>query len=98
MKLSQRLWRNFRYVMLTACAPRGPRNRWVLLVGMVAIVIWQLGFSRDERNLDATYTVTAASGMHNDRHFVYFYWYTGLFPVASTAQYVSCMCCSLLQR
>lgn len=67
----------------------------VLLAGIVAIVVWQMGFTRDgadakDVKIDETYKVTAASGMHNDAYFVYFYWYTGLFPVASTLAYEPC--------
>lgn len=85
-----RIWRTIRYVLLRATAARGKRHPLVLVVGIVAIVAWQYGFTAPDVKFDTTYRNTAASGMHNDAYFVYFYWYEGLFPVSSTLQHAPC--------
>jgi hypothetical protein len=83
-------WRSTRAFLRRAFAPRGPRRRWVLVVGLLTIVIWQWGFASSRAKIDDTYKLTASSGLHNEQYFVYFYWYTGLFPVASTAAFIPC--------
>jgi hypothetical protein len=85
-----RAWRTIRYLLLRATAPRGPRRKIVLFAGVLSIVAWQWSFARHDAKLDDTYRITAASGMHNDPYFMYFFWYTGLFPVVSTRAYVPC--------
>ena len=65
-------------------APRGKRHLAIALVGLLAIVGWQSTFAGFEPKLDATYKITAASGVHYDRMFVYFLYYLDLFPVVST--------------
>jgi hypothetical protein len=76
--------------MLRASGPHGKRRRFVLLAGIVAIVAWQMSFTRLDTKLDRSYVMGAASGMHNDQMFMYFFWYANLFPVASTLQYIPC--------
>ena len=56
----------------------------MLVVGLVAIVIWQLSFTAKGAKIDGAYGLRGLSGMHNDATFVYFLWYENLFPVAST--------------
>jgi len=89
-QLLARIWRTIRYLLLRATAPRGKRRKLVLFTGILAIVAWQYGFTRHDAKIDTTYRITAASGMHNDVYFVYFFWYTGLFPVSSTLAYQPC--------
>ena len=80
-----RYWRRRAGVVFArASAPHGRRRRWVLVVGLLAIVLWQLSFTVAGAKVDTKYQNTAASGIHNDSNFVYFYWYAGLFPVVST--------------
>jgi hypothetical protein len=45
--------------------------------------MWQAGFAARTASVDASYKMTASSGMHNERNFVFFWWYTGLFPLMS---------------
>ncbi len=54
--------------------PSGPRRAWVLVLGLMAILAWQRGFAREDATIDTTYKNAAASGMHEERQFVYFYW------------------------
>ena len=79
-----RVWRMFRWLLLRATAARGKRRPVVLVLSILALVTWQYSFSLPSAKIDARYKNQAASGMHNDQFFVYFFWYTGLFPVAST--------------
>lgn len=85
-----RIWRTIRYVLLKATAPRGPRRKLVLFASILAIIAWQWGFAFHDAKIDNKYKMSAASGMHNDAYFVYYFWYTGLFPVSSTTAYKPC--------
>ncbi len=63
--------------------PNDTRSLRVLVIGILLILIWQAGFARPTTKIDDSYKLTASSGMHNERYFVYFWWYTGLFPLMS---------------
>lgn len=65
-------------------APRGKRYVIVALLGVLGIVGWQSTFAGFSPKLDDKYKLTAASGVHYDRMFVYFLYYLDLFPVVST--------------
>jgi hypothetical protein len=87
----QRAWRTFRHILLRATAARGKRRWRVLLVAILAITTWQYGFTAHDAKIDTKYANLASSGVHNDQFFVYFFWYTGLFPVESTLQHDPCV-------
>jgi hypothetical protein len=91
LKRARRAWRWLKYALHRAGGPGRHRHWWVLALGVAAIVVWQISFNRSDTKLDERYRITYMSGMHNEHTFVYFYWYTGLFPVASTLAYVPCL-------
>lgn len=66
-------------------APRGKRSLLVLVTTLLILVMWQTSFAKTEAKLDTTYQISAASGVHWDRNFVYFLYYLDLFPVVSRA-------------
>jgi hypothetical protein len=78
------IWRWLRATLLRGMAPQGKKRWYVLVAGLLAIVLWQCSFVKDSRHLDGMYGIRGLSGMHNEPTFVYFAWYEGLFPVAST--------------
>ncbi len=55
----------------------------VLVAGCIMIVGWQLLFFRNPAALDKSYFLRASSGMHQQQRFLYFYYYLGLYPVAT---------------
>lgn len=59
-----------------------PRRLWVLLAGLTAILVWQRNFVGAD--LKTGYKFTHSSGVHRESNFVYFLYYLGLYPVAST--------------
>ena len=77
----------------------GPRARPVqgegrhrglpLLLGLVLIPLWQSTFALDPDGLDWRYRINAATGLHDEDRFVYFHYYLGLYPVATTAEHVA---------
>lgn len=80
-----RPYRLARVVVTRPLGPRGKRSLAVLLAGLIAIVAWQSSFAGGRAKLDNSFRITAASGVHYDRNFVYFLYYLNLFPVVSTA-------------
>jgi len=55
------------------------------LAGLLAIITWQNAFGYGPGKVDNSFKITAASGVHYDRNFVYFLYYLNLFPVVSNA-------------
>lgn len=86
----RRVWRASRLIVARALGARGPRRKLVLLLGLATIIVWQNSFTWQKAKLDDSYRLTASSGMHNEPFFVYFLWYTGLFPVSSTLAHPPC--------
>ncbi|MFC1805572.1 hypothetical protein ACFL09_01160 [Planctomycetota bacterium] len=63
----------------------GPRARVaVLVVGCVLLVAWQALFASMPERLDRRYVLFAATGARENGRFVYFHYYLGLFPIATT--------------
>src|SRR5262249_18364190 len=59
----------------------------LLLLGLVAILGWQLPHLQWPEKLDASYRARASHGLDFDNHFVYFLYYLDLYPVASKAEW-----------
>jgi len=55
----------------------------VLLIGCISIPIWQYFFFINKSNLDKQYVNKASTGLHGEHRFVYFYYYLGLYPIAT---------------
>jgi hypothetical protein len=84
-KTLRRLLARARVSLVRAVRPRGPRRLAVLLLVTAAIGWWQYGFARHEATLDKRYRNLAASGVHQDPRFTYFFYYLDLFPIATSA-------------
>lgn len=71
-------------------SPARLRRIAVLLVGIILIPLWQLTFWRAAedgglaKSLGTEYRQKAASGLHDESRFLYFYHHLGLFPLATT--------------
>lgn len=64
------------------------RPLFLLLLGCFLIFTWQLSFRLQASDLDSTYRLRASSGLKYQDYepFAYFYYYLGLFPVATTLE------------
>jgi hypothetical protein len=78
----RRVVRWARVLLHRAGAPGHTRKPEILLVGLAAILAWQVLFSVVA--LDSRYRNTASVGTHQEGRFAYFWVYKGLFPVATT--------------
>ena len=68
------------------------RRRWpVLVVGMLLIAGWQHHFFAHREELDTRYAVREMMGMNHEWRFLYFLYYTGLYPVVSMEGHVRMM-------
>lgn len=59
------------------------RSKIALIIGLVLIVAWQSSFIASRNSLSDKYANRAASAISFEKKFVYFYYYLGLFPVAT---------------
>jgi hypothetical protein len=63
---------------------RGARRASFLVAGFLTIIFWQLAFVGRKAFVDDAFKITAASGVHQEKDFVYFLYYLNLFPVVET--------------
>jgi hypothetical protein len=61
----------------------------VLLLGLLAIVVWQAGFARSPGSLPDSHRMSASTGLNSEYRFVYFFYYLGLYPVTSSEGHVT---------
>lgn len=76
-----RTYRKVRLLLTRPLGARGKRYLSVLFAGLLAIVLWQGAFASPRSKVDDSYKITAASGVHHDKLFTYFFYYLNLFPV-----------------
>ena len=68
------------------------RNRTrtaILFLGLILIPVWQASFLSDSSRLDRRYQLEASTGLHGQARFFYFYYYLGLYPVATEKSYLT---------
>jgi hypothetical protein len=81
----RRAARRLRVALRRPLARRAPRRISVLVAGLLAIALWQAVFAFRPALVPITHRDTAAIGLKNQGPMVYFFYYLGLYPVASTA-------------
>jgi hypothetical protein len=90
--LAGRSYRTRRLLVRALRRPPGRRRRWVvLLAGVLLIAAWQRGFFAHREDLDTRYGVRESMGMNHEWRFLYFLYYTGLYPVVSMEGHVRMM-------
>lgn len=75
---------------MRAMSVRPPTRRILrvaaLVLGLVLLVKWQIGFSSAQSFVDDRYRVTASTGINREPQFVFYLYHLGLFPVATDAK------------
>jgi hypothetical protein len=61
----------------------GRRRLAILVVGLTLLVLWQGLFALRPADIDGTFRLRGVTGLADEARFVYFFYYLGLYPVAT---------------